>query len=182
MSASSDNKAFQERMSRIEKLLLEVEQDADVRDRERTREIVQGLMDLHAAALEKMLDVIADPKLIDRLAREDLVGSMLLLYGLHPADLETRVHQALEQARPLLRSHGGNVELVSLAGGIVRLRLVGSCHGCPSSALTLKSTIEDAILARAPDVAGIEVEGELEAAPPMEVNMDVRVALPMVHA
>ena len=117
-------------------------------------------MDLHAAALEKMLAIIGDPKLIDRLARDDLVGSVLLLYGLHPLDLETRVHQALEQARPLLRSHGGNVELVSLVDGVVRLRLLGSCHGCPSSALTLKSAIEDAIFAQAPDVPAIEVEGE----------------------
>ena len=90
-------------------------------------------MDLHAAALEKMLEIIADPLVIARLGRDDLVGSVLLLYGLHPVDFETRVGQALDQARPLLNSHGGDVELVNLAGGMVRLRLVGSCHGCPSS-------------------------------------------------
>jgi Fe-S cluster biogenesis protein NfuA len=82
-----------------------------------------------------------------------------LLHGLHPLDLETRVRQALENVRPLLRSHGGNVELLGLAGAVVRLRMLGSCDGCPSSALTLKSAIEDAIFERAPDVIGIEVDG-----------------------
>ena len=83
--------------------------------------------------------------LIDSLASDDLVASVMLLYGLHPLDLETRVLQALEQVRPYLRSHGGNVELLGVEEGVIRLRLQGSCHGCPSSAQTLKSTIEEAI-------------------------------------
>jgi Fe-S cluster biogenesis protein NfuA len=85
------------------------------------------------------------------------------LYGLHPLDLETRVRQALEQVRPYLQSHGGNVELLGVEGGIIRLRLQGSCHGCPSSAQTLKSTIEEAIAEKAPDAAGLQVEGEISS-------------------
>ena len=85
-----------------------------------------------------------------------------MLYGLHPLDLETRVLQALAQVRPYLRSHGGNVELIGVRDGVVHLRLVGSCHGCPSSAITMRQTIEKAILGKAPDVIAIEVEGAAE--------------------
>ena len=46
--------------------------------------------------------------------------------------------------------------------GVVRLRMQGSCHGCPSSAMTLKNAIEEAIYAAAPDVAAIEVEGVVD--------------------
>ena len=104
--------------------------------------------------------------LIEQFGDDELVGSLLLLYGLHPVDLETRVRQALDKTRPYLRSHGGNVELAGVdPTGVVRLRLQGSCHGCPSSAMTLKLAIEKAIHEAAPDVAGIEVEGESERAP-----------------
>jgi Fe-S cluster biogenesis protein NfuA/nitrite reductase/ring-hydroxylating ferredoxin subunit len=71
------------------------------------------------------------------------------------------VRGALEKCRPYLASHGGNVELVSLEEpGVVRLRMQGSCHGCPSSAVTLKLAIEQAIHEAAPDVTAILVEGQ----------------------
>ena len=127
-------------------------------------ELLRTVIELHGAALERILDKLAEAgdtglALIDSLAGDDLVGAILLLHGLHPLDLETRVRQALDKVRPLLRSHGGNVELLGLAGGVARLRMLGSCDGCPSSAMTLKTAIEEAIYEKAPDVTAIEVEG-----------------------
>jgi Fe-S cluster biogenesis protein NfuA len=83
---------------------------------------------------------------------------------LHPLDLETRVRGALESVKPRLGQHGGSVELIGVTpeGGI-KLRLEGNCHGCPSSRVTLKSSIEEAIYAAAPDVTGMEVEGAVDA-------------------
>ena len=68
--------------------------------------------------------------------------------------------------RPYLGSHGGDVELLEVTDdGVVRLRLLGSCDGCPSSSVTLKLAVEDAIEAAAPEVTGIEVEtGERDGA------------------
>ena len=97
--------------------------------------------------------------MIDAWSREELVSSLLLLYDLHPVDTETRVLAALEQVRPFLKSHGGNVEFLGLVDGVVHLRLEGHCHGCPSSTFTLRMRIEKEIYEAAPDVAGIEVEG-----------------------
>jgi Fe-S cluster biogenesis protein NfuA len=150
------------------------------------RELAQTLLDFHGAALGRLLGRVADigepgRALIASLADDDIVSSLLLLYGLHPLDLETRVEQALERVRPLLRSHHGNVALVSVIDGVVRLRMQGSCDGCPSSALTLKNAIEAAIYAAAPDVAAIEVEGVADSPPshllqivPLDPRMAIR--------
>ncbi|HEX4149448.1 MAG TPA: NifU family protein, partial [Pirellulales bacterium] len=68
--------------------------------------------------------------------------------------------------RPLLGAHGGNVLLLGVtAEGAVHLRLEGNCHGCASSQATLKSTIEQAIYAAAPEVSAIHVEGVAEPLP-----------------
>ena len=129
----------------------------------KTQEILRTVIELHGAAMERILQKLADSGeagvgLIDALAGDEVVGCILLLHGLHPLDLETRVHQALEKVRPLLRSHGGNVELVDLSGGVARLRMLGSCDGCPSSGMTLKTAIEEAIYESAPDVTAIELD------------------------
>jgi len=181
-SVENDRK-LRERLQRIDKLLLEVDAQADSAARSRTREIVQALMEFHGAGIERMLEHVASTgeaghQIIDDLARDELISSLLLLYGLHPLGLETRVAQALEKVRPYLHSHGGNVELLGIEDGVVRLRLQGSCHGCPSSAMTLKQTIEEAIHDSAPDVAAIEVEGE--SAEPIAAADAGRFALPIL--
>ena len=66
---------------------------------------------------------------------------------------------ALDEVRPYLVAHGGGVELLGVDDGVVHLRLEGACNGCPSSALTLKSAVEEAIMRAAPDVERIEAEG-----------------------
>src|SRR5262249_42532332 len=77
----------------------------------------------------------------------------------HPLDVGTRVRQALERVRPQLGAHGGDVSLLGVWDGVVRLRLEGSCHGCPSSTVTMKLAIEQAVTEAAPEVTAIEVEG-----------------------
>jgi Fe-S cluster biogenesis protein NfuA/nitrite reductase/ring-hydroxylating ferredoxin subunit len=138
---------------------------------------VRALMEMHGAALERMLAVIgrngaAGATIVDQLTRDELVASVLLLYDLHPVDLETRVRGALEKTRPYLKSHGGNVELVGIdESGAVRLRMQGSCHGCPSSAVTLKLAIEQAIYEAAPDVSAIVVDGQPAPGRPAEPEL-----------
>ncbi|HEV3398985.1 MAG TPA: NifU family protein, partial [Actinomycetes bacterium] len=81
------------------------------------------------------------------------------LHDLHPKDTETRVVEALDQVRPYLGSHAGGVELLGIdPGGVVHLRLEGSCDGCPSSVQTVKLAIERAIEEAAPEVTAVEVE------------------------
>lgn len=170
MPDSFDTRAFQTRLQRLDDLLREVEHSADPASRARIREIVQAILELHGNGLERLLSLLESAgetiaSVRDAIARDEIVGGLLLLHDLHPLDLETRVLQALDQVRPALRSHGGSVTLLGICEGVVRLRLEGHCHGCPSSAVTMRQTIEAAILARAPDAIALEVEGLAEDPP-----------------
>ena len=132
--------------------------------RERAEELVRLTADLYGAGIERILEIVHDAGQLDddvlaALAKDDLVASLLLVHGLHPYDVGMRVEQALESVRPYLGSHGGDVELLDVTDeGVVRLRLLGSCDGCPSSSVTLKLAVEGAIEAAAPEVTTIEVE------------------------
>lgn len=134
--------------------------------RERAEELVRLVADLYGAGLERLLDLLHDAGKLDEpalaaLAGDDLVASLLLVHGLHPHDVVTRVEQALEEVRPYLGSHGGDVELLDVSDeGVVLLRLLGSCDGCPSSSATLQLAVEGAVQAAAPEVTGIEVESQ----------------------
>ena len=172
MDKASDDRELKNRMGELEKLLQQVERIEDSHTRELTGGIIGSLMEFHGAALSRMLEHLgrcgpAGQTALADMANDELVGNLLLLYGLHPLDLSARVKLALESVRPYLASHGGNVELLDVTpDGIVRLRMQGSCHGCPSSAITLKNSIEQAIYDKAPDVAAIEVEDAQEAHAP----------------
>ncbi|MDQ6885015.1 MAG: NifU family protein [Candidatus Dormibacteraeota bacterium] len=156
---------------RLERLVQEIDTLPAGRVRDSVVEIVQELMDLHGAGLERVFDVIHESAgggqpLIDRLAQDPVVSKLLLLHDLHPVPLEERVNQALASVRPYLGTHGGNVEFLALTdAGVAKLRLQGSCHGCASSAVTLKLAIEQVLNEAAPDLAGIDVEGVVEEKP-----------------
>lgn len=159
-----------ESVARVEALIEEIEGLGDPRARDKAAEIVGALLELYGEGLNRMMEAIARDenagKLFGFFADDELVSHLLLLHGLHPLDVETRVEQALEGVRPYLNSHGGDVELLNVDGGIARLRLQGSCNGCPSSTMTLKLAIEEAIEKAAPDLEGIEAEGATEPPPP----------------
>lgn len=131
---------------------------------ERAEELVRLVAELYGAGLERVLEIVDDAgllgdELLGQIADDELVGSLLLVHGLHPYELEDRIERALEKVRPYLGSHGGDVELLGVSEeGVVRLRLVGSCQSCPSSSVTLKLAVEGAIEAAAPEVTGIECE------------------------
>ena len=164
-----EDQELRERVARMETLLGEIEALKDLRARSKAAEVVGVLLDLYGEGLARMMEVIAEGEERERtfevLAGDELVSHLLLLHGLHPLDVETRVVKALEEVRPYLRSHGGNVELLGVEGGVARLRLQGSCDGCPSSSMTLKLAIEEAIQKAAPDLEGIEAEGVAEPKP-----------------
>ena len=107
-----------------------------------------------------------DDDTVRRLAADPLVANLLMLHDLHPDDVESRIQQALDAVRPYLGSHAGGIEFLGVDDeGVARLRLQGSCDGCPSSSLTVQSAIERAVLEAAPDVVRIDVEGMVAPAP-----------------
>ena len=136
-----------ERIAQVERLLEEVDETGE--------ELVQALLDMYGEGLRRIVERV-DAR---GLAEDELVSHLLLLHDLHPVPVEDRVREALESVRPYLESHGGDVELVAIDGDVLRLRLSGTCNGCPSSTMTLKLAIEDAVQRMAPEVERVEAEG-----------------------
>ncbi|MEV6140544.1 NifU family protein [Nocardia sp. NPDC051990] len=133
--------------------------------RERAERLVREVVDLYGTALGRIVAVLDDPTVED-LTRDDLVASLLLVHGLHPHDVRTRVAAALDSVRPYLGSHGGDVVLIDVADDVVRLELSGSCRTCPSSSVTLELAVEDAVRTAAPEIHAIEVVAAAAAQQP----------------
>jgi Fe-S cluster biogenesis protein NfuA len=148
----------------IERLIARLDQLQDAEARATALALVQSLMDVHAEAFDRVLDLCGSRSIVEKLAADDLVGSLLLLYGLHPEPVENRVESALERVRPYIHSHGGSVALLRVDSGVVHLRLDGTCGDCPSSSVTLKTAVEDAIFEAAPEVREIVADMSSPAA------------------
>ena len=147
---------------RIAELLDDLHARGDPRAAAEVDEVLRLVTDLYGAALAVVVDAVTEraPELLEVMVGDDLVASLLVVHDLHPQSLRRRVEGALASVRPMLAAHGGGVELVDVdqGTGALRLRLSGSCDGCPSSALTLRNAVEAAIVAAAPDVTAIAVD------------------------
>lgn len=157
-----DDQAAAALIGRVDALLDRAEDD------ELAMELVQALVELYGEGLARLVAAVPEPAAV---ADDELVEHLLLLHDLHPVPLPERVQEALQEVRPYLDSHGGGVEVVAVEGGVVRLRMQGSCSGCPSSAVTLKLAIEDAINKACPDVEEIVAEGVAEPRLPKVIQL-----------
>jgi Fe-S cluster biogenesis protein NfuA/nitrite reductase/ring-hydroxylating ferredoxin subunit len=145
-------------------------------------ELVRLLVGLYGDGLAHIMAAIADDgedgaaetdraalgAVLDRLTSDPLVESLLLLHGLHPLDVDTRIQRALDRVRPYLGSHAGGVEYIGVSDGVARLKLEGNCDGCPSSTVTVQLAIEGAVQDAAPEVSQVLVEGVTEPSGPPE--------------
>jgi Fe-S cluster biogenesis protein NfuA len=142
----------EERVRRIETLVRRLELISNREDREAAQALMEAILELHGAGLERMMDIVFDSgesgnSAIRRLAGDGLVSSLLVLHGLHPDDIETRVIHALGKTH-------GNAELLGVFEGVVRVRLTGS--GCG-----LRDGVETALREAVPDAVEIIVEESL---------------------
>lgn len=170
MAAATPSSAEEELLARLREQSDRVEAIEDPAARAAAQELVATVLEMHGAGLAKIGEVLdeagaageeAKLKLLD----DGVVASLLLIHDLYPVSLEERVKEALEEVRPYMDSHGGDVELVGVEDGVVRLRLAGSCDGCPASASTLELAIKEALEKAAPDIVGLEVAGLVEPPP-----------------
>jgi Fe-S cluster biogenesis protein NfuA len=127
-------------------------------------ELVRLLVGLYGDGLTSIVAILADAgeagrAMLELLAADPLVEGLLLVHGLHPLDVDTRIQRALDRVRPYLGSHAGGVQYLGVSDGVAHLRLEGSCHGCPSSTVTVRLAIEGAVQEAAPEVSEVVVEG-----------------------
>lgn len=150
---------------RLQELIEQIQTQPNPAARVLLQECLQSLLAFYGEGLSRILDQIhaagADGnKIIDRLLKDPAVSGLLLIHGLHPVSLETRLHGALEKVRPYMQSHGGNIELLSLENDVAQIKLQGTCKTCPSSAITLELAVRRAVEEACPDLAGFEVLSE----------------------
>ena len=126
--------------------------------RDTATEAVATLLDLYGEGLAR----IAARMPADALVGDEVVAHLLIVHGLHPVPIEQRVETALDEVRPYLRSHGGEVGLLAVRDGVVSLRLQGSCSGCPASRSTLELAVNEAIRKAVPEVEAVEAEDATE--------------------
>jgi hypothetical protein len=168
MSATPE---FQQRLESIEEVIRQIEAAGDPNVRTAARELVQLVMELHGAGLERIVEILqsnaeSGQSLLASLGRDDMVSSLLVLYGLHSVSLEERVNQAIEKANQKMGSRSGTVELLGIEDGAVRLNLRANGHG-----QVLKEIVEAAIFQAAPDIASLVIDGaeEKQAFVPLEM-------------
>jgi Fe-S cluster biogenesis protein NfuA/nitrite reductase/ring-hydroxylating ferredoxin subunit len=177
--APAGGPSSEELLERVRRLSDRVDRLDDPEARDAAQELVAAILEMHGAGLATIGGVLdeagpAGEAAKAKLVADPVVASLLLIHDLYPVPLEQRVGEALEEVRPYMESHDGNVELLGVEDGVVRLRLAGSCDGCPASASTLELAIKEALEKAAPDLAGLEVEGLVEEiAPPSGIELPV---------
>lgn len=159
-----DEKEFRERVQTIGRLLAALDEIEDNKARTSARELVQLVMELHGAAVERMMEVVfaqgsAGAEIIESLGRDRVVSSLLALHGLHPDDVETRVARAVQAAAAKLRKQDVEVQLLGIEQGGVRVSARAGAHACGSTAATVQAAIEEAVYEAAPEISSLAIEG-----------------------
>ena len=161
---------FQQRVQQLGKLIAELEHIPDSPLKVATGELVHLLMEVHSAGIEQMMELVFDSsasgqQTIDKLGNDPIVRSLLLLYSLHPEDLETRVQKSLDALRPRLRKLNYGIGLLQIGeGGAVRVHVESSGHACGSTTDNVRSMVEEGVYEFAPDVTSLAISG-LEGQP-----------------
>ena len=147
--------ARQSSTARIDELVRKLEALPDPAARATGVELVQAVLELHAAGMSRMLELVGVGS-VAALAADDLVSSILALHGLHPDDTGTRVRRAIDKLQRFFDSRGAGITLIGFDEGIVRVRFTGSR---PGSGTAAKQIIEDVIYEAAPEIAGLVIDG-----------------------
>jgi Fe-S cluster biogenesis protein NfuA len=165
-----DDAAVQERVTRLDDLLGQVEQVPGPAG-ELALEAVSALAEVYGEALARALALAAEPRAF---VADELLGHLLALHNIHPDPVERRVEQALSELEPAVRERGGEVQLAGIDDGVAHVRL--SISGCGSAGV--EDAVRSAVLAVAPELA--DVERDVPPPAPAFVPLDALLTRPGV--
>jgi len=173
---AGEEREFQQRLERLDALVVDLEPESD------SRQVAELLLELHGAAFARLTERLkrsggAGASILSECAADPLIGSLMILHGLHPDDLGTRVRRALDLAQPALQLHGMGARLVSVLDGAAHVRVEAGDDCDAHSADEVRAAIEAAIAENAPDLSHVEISGLPESA-----RRRPTVALPLVTA
>ena len=159
-------------LDRLEELLGEVE-GLEEGVKGTVFELLDGVDALHRLAVTRLADVVGD---VESLRRADpAVAWLLAAYGVGVND-SAAASSALDQIRPYLHEHGGEVEVLGVQHGVVRVQLSGACSGCTAAAVTLRDGVEEALREGLPGFVAMDVapdSGAPSHPPPTEVLLQI---------
>ncbi|MEU1710349.1 NifU family protein [Streptomyces sp. NPDC005706] len=159
--------AVEARLARLDEVLAGLESAPGPAARE-ALESVRLLTEVYGEALARVVDV-ADERLSERLAEDELLGHLLVLHSVHPEPAERRAARAVEKLRPAVRERGGDLEWAGIEGQVARVRVTGGggCgSGCGGGSADVTEVVRAAVLAAAPELTAVEpVAEERRAAP-----------------
>jgi Fe-S cluster biogenesis protein NfuA len=155
--------AVEERLALLDRLLGQIEQVPGPGS-ELALDAVATLTAIYGEALARIIDAM--PEAAAGLAADELLGHLLILHGLSPVPARERIIAALRA----VRSHGGDIRLAGLDGGVARVQL--AARGCSSAAATLRDAITEAVLAAAPELTAVEVESAPVAVEPALIPVE----------
>jgi Fe-S cluster biogenesis protein NfuA len=157
---------------RIEELLEQLQSVAGARVWPQVEELVRALTDLYGAGLGRTVELAdvwarmgAGTDLLDELAGDELVASLLLLHDLHPQSLSVRAGRAVDAAVPLVRTQGGDLRLVGVDSGVVHVSVSVTATGCGSDPNGLAEVVRNSLGDALPDATSVEVDVEVDHAP-----------------
>jgi hypothetical protein len=168
MSAQGDDdvEVLHRTSDRIERLLGELRGSTSPAAWARIEELVASLTGVYGRGLERVLEAFAGERGIDgeareRLCRDPLVESLLLLHGLHPAPTEERVARAVDRVRVAIGHAGGEIDVsFDEAATALTLRLAGDWRRCPVPAAAIEAALRRAVEEAAPEIARVAIEEE----------------------
>ncbi len=166
-SALTEEMELDEAFVRMGQIIDELEAIDDEPVKEMVFELLDWVDAFHREAIGRVAGLLP-LETLGSLREDPVVDRLLETYvdeEEEPEDLAATLEDALDEIRPYLHSHGGEMEVLDVSDGVVRLRLMGSCDGCPSSTLTLTQGVEKILRERWPSFRGIEVEGVEEETP-----------------
>ena len=158
-----NNSEFEAYTQRVERALQEVNTLADDKARNSATELMQALMDLHGAAMSRVLELLSGDEsrvLLSKIGDDPLICGLLVLYGIHPVSLEERLRSTVEKLRLKLEKQGTSLELISTRDDVVRIKIESSQQDRHTSG-SVQAMIQQAIREAAPEVAEIVIEGVL---------------------
>lgn len=183
---SGEQEQLQQLSKQIEDLIRRIEGISDPAVKANTTALVQSLLEIHARAFERVIEIVQEQDgagrgVVNQLAGDALIGSLLLLYRLHPDGFEVRLNRAMAGVRKAAALQGADVELLGVEKDVMRIRLSGAAHGC--GAANLQKAIENAIYEAVPEIGGVQVENaRLAQNAETLVQLQVNPAAPMTPA
>ncbi|HEX2117960.1 MAG TPA: NifU family protein [Acidimicrobiales bacterium] len=158
---------YDEVLPRVSELFDELMTHPDAAVRDRVEEMMDLFDAFHREGLGRLVEMIRAWRgeiFLESVARDDVTGYFLNAYDLGeaPDDREAlaaadSVDAALEELRPMIESHGGMITVEEIKDGVVKVQMLGSCDGCPSSTATLTGGLEEALRRHWPNFRRLEV-------------------------